>query len=171
MARAQRLPWRRHSALAVLALCLGAGLRPGELVAATTADVVASTGVLDITVRGARGRTVRVQRPYRAFVLELSAETNGELLFHPEAADRSYPNFVNDFCRSVVRDPSASKLSANRCRASFICDHLSSGTPLSALLEMVGINEVASLLRYARHVDGVPDSKAGLRARLVAERP
>jgi hypothetical protein len=92
-------------------------------------------------------------------------------LFHRQATDRSYYNFVNDFCRQLVCDPAAPKLSANRCRSSFICDHLAAGTPLSVLLEMSGVKEVESLLRYARHVEGAPRSKAALRRLLASERP
>jgi hypothetical protein len=78
---------------------------------------------------------------------------------------------VNDFCRQLVADPAAVKLSANRCRSSFICDHLAAGTPLSVLLEMSGIKEVESLLRYAVHVKDAPHSKAALRRQLATEHP
>ena len=92
------------------------------------------------------------------------------LLACPQDAERSYPNFVNDFCRCLVRDPGATKLSVDRSRSSFICDHLATGTPLSVLLEMSGIKEVESLLRYSRHVDEAPHSKAALRHQLARER-
>jgi hypothetical protein len=39
------------------------------------------------------------------------------------------------------------------------------------LLEMSGIQEVESLLRYSLHVDGAPHSKAALRHQLATERP
>ena len=170
MAMAQPKAWRRHSAMVLLALGLGAGLRPGEITVATTADVVGRTSSL--RVRSASGaRTVRVQPDYAALLAALAKRTDGTYLFHRPAVDRSYYNFVNDFCRQLVSDPAAPKLSANRCRSSFICDHLAAGTPLSVLLEMSGIKEVESLLRYARHVDGAPRSKAALRRRLASERP
>ena len=170
MVMAQPKPWRRHSALALLALGIGAGLRSGEIVAFTRADVVVgSAGALSVCVGGTRSRTVPVQPPYGAWLRELRGAGDGEALFHPEEAERSYPNFVNDFCRQLVRDPTGAMLSANRCRTSFICDHLAQGTDLSVLLEMAGINEVESLLRYARHVEGAPQSKAALRALLAAQ--
>jgi hypothetical protein len=108
-------------------------------------------------------------RLLRACSKRLVAAGRGDELFHPEEAVRSYPNFVNDFCRQLVRDPGDAPLSANRCRASFICDHLAQGADLSVLLEVAGIKEVESLLRYARHVDGAPASKAALRAVLATE--
>jgi integrase len=170
IALAQPKQWRRHSALALLALGVGAGLRPGEIVAARRADVVVGrAGVLSVTVGVTTSRTVAVRPPFGALLEELSANGRGEWLFHPEEAVRSYSNFVNDFCRYLVRDPGAATLSANRCRASFICDHLGAGTDLSVLLDAAGINEVESLLRYARHVPRSPQSKAALRALLAAQ--
>jgi integrase len=168
MAMAQPKGWRRHSALVLLALGIGAGLRAGEITLATTADVVGRTSSLRVSV-GAR--TVRVQPDYAALLAALAKRTEGTYLFHRQAVDRTYYNFVSDFCRLLVCDPGAPKLSANRCRSSFICDHLAAGTPLSVLLEMSGIKEVESLLRYARHVDGAPRSKAALRHLLASERP
>jgi hypothetical protein len=114
---------------------------------------------------------VTARPPYAELLAQVARDTPGEHLFHPQEADRSYPNFVNDFCRQLVADPAAVKLSANRCRSSFICDHLAAGTPLSVLLEMSGIKEVESLLRYAVHVKDAPHSKAALRRQLATEHP
>jgi integrase len=169
VAMAQPRSWRRHSALALLALGLGAGLRSGEIVAARRADVTERAGALRISARGATPRTVTVRAPYEELLAQITRDAPGDHLFHPQEADRSYPNFVNDFCRQLVADPAAVKLSANRCRSSFICDHLAAGTPLSVLLEMSGIQEVESLLRYAVHVEGAPHSKAALRHQLATE--
>jgi integrase len=171
MAMAQPKAWRRHSALVLMALGIGAGLRAGEITLATTADVVGRTGSLRVSVGVEVPRTVRVQPDYAAPLAALAKRTDGTFLFHRPAVDRNYYNFVNDFCRQLVCDPGAPKLSANRCRSSFICDHLAAGTPLSVLLEMSGIKEVESLLRYAVHVEGAPHSKAALRHQLAIERP
>jgi integrase len=168
MAMAQPKAWRRHSALVLLALGIGAGLRAGEIALAETDDVVGARRSLRVSV-GAR--SVRVHPDYAALLAKLAKRTDGTFLFHRPAVDRTYYNFVNDFCRQLVCDPAAPRLSVNRCRSSFICDHLAAGTPLSVLLEMSGIKEVESLLRYARHVDGAPRSKAALRQRLWSERP
>jgi integrase len=171
MAMAQPKAWRRHSALMLMALGIGAGLRAGEITLATTADVVGRTSSLRVRVGADAPRTVRVQPGHAARLAALAKRTEGTFLFHRQATDRSYYNFVNDFCRQLVCDPAAPKLSANRCRSSFICDHLAAGTPLSVLLEMSGIKEVESLLRYARHVEGAPHSKAALRHQLASEGP
>jgi integrase len=171
MARAQRLSWRRHSALAVIGLCLGAGLRPGELITVRVGDVTFEDTSVIVAVAGRSVRAIAPSEPYATIVGQLAHALADGHLFHPEEAERSYPNFVNDFCRYLVGDPTAAKLSANRCRTSFICDHLAAGTDLSVLLDLAGIKEVESLLRYSVHVEGAPHSKAALRRLLAQERP
>jgi site-specific recombinase XerC len=171
VAMAQPRSWRRQSALALLALGIGAGLRSGEIVATRRADVTERAGALDISVGGATPRTVTVSAPYGELLAQVTRDAPGDHLFHPQEAERSYPNFVNDFCRQLVADPAAAKLSVNRCRVSYICDRLGAGTDLLMLLAASGIKEVESLLRYSVHVEGAPHSKAALRRLLAAPRP
>ncbi len=168
IARAQRRAWRVRSALALLALCLGAGVRSGELVALRGSDVEAGHDRVLISVGPPAARVIEM-RPHEARLVEELGVAHDAYVFRPGEADRSYPNFVNDFCRTLVADPGAPRLSVARARSSFICDHLVARAPLRRLLEMTGIAEVESLLRYARHVDGAARSKAALRAALAAE--
>ncbi len=168
IASSQRRPWRRYSATMLVALGLGAGLRPGELVAARGRDVIVEDAGVLLRVRGAHHR-IMVLRGDEAVLLSELVGRGNDYLFHPERADRSYPNFVNDFCRQLVASPHATRFSASRARSSYICDRLVSGTALSALLAATGIVEVESLLRYARHVPGAPRSKAALRHQLASE--
>lgn len=167
MACAQRSAWRRRSALAVICLGMGAGLRAGEIVAARCGDVAAAPEGVVIHVRGELARVVPVGGEPAAVLRRLCRGDGTAHLSHPEEADRSYPNFVNDFCRNLVCDPGAPWLSVARLRSSFVCDHLQAGTGLSALLAMTGIVEVESLLYYSRHVTTAPQSKAALRAALA----
>ena len=166
IARAQRSHWRARSALALISLSLGAGLRAGEIVAARRADVVSSVDGPEVQVRGRLARVVPVVGEAATVLSRLCAGDGDEYLFHPEEAQRSYANFVNDFCAHLVSDPSAPRLVVGRARSSYICGHLACGTPLSELLELTGIAEVESLLRYARHVPAGQQSKAALRAAL-----
>jgi len=169
VARAQRKKWRRHSALVLLALGIGAGLRTSEIVAVTGDDVVCSGRVVFIRVGGARAREVPVRGGQAGVLGVLASEVGSAYLFHPEQADRRAGNFVNDFCAGVTADPAAARLSVGRCRSSYICGHLASGGKLSVLLGLTGIAEVESLWRYAAHVEGFPTSKAVLRQMLRAE--
>ena len=166
-ASAQRSAWRRSGALALVALGIGAGLRAGELVALRGFDVALGPGVVTVKVNGDRARSIVVGGLYGQTISALAGGDGHVFCSGP--AKRSYHNFVNNFARTLVAGPGAPELSSGRCRSSFICDHLGAGTPLGELLYMSGIVEVGSLLRYARHVEGAPRSKAGLRARLRAE--
>ncbi len=169
IARAQRLLWRRHSALSLLTLSIGAGLRAAEIIATTGRDVALSrdrSNTVRLMVKGQRPRTVTVSPPYDELLVDLSSSVQGGFLFHPGKADRSYKNFISDFGAHLVRDPSSLRCSVSRGRSSFICDRLARDTPLDVLFKEVGITEVESLLRYARHVPHGPQSKAELRQRL-----
>jgi integrase len=170
IARAQRDPARRSSALAMAVLGIGAGLRPGELTALRGSDVARRGGQAAVDVAGGPApRTVPVAPRYARPALELARRAGDGFIFRPGPAQRGYKNFVNDFARYLVCDPGAPRLSMSRARSSFICDHLAAGTPIPALLAITGIIEAESLARYARHVRGMSSSKAALRARCRAE--
>ena len=163
VAASQRSEWRRRSALILLALGIGAGLRAGELAAAVGDDVTDKPRGVSVRVGGAGGRTVPVSDVYAKTVAQQAKQAGPGHLFCPGGGERAYRNFVNNFCYGLVADPAGPRLSSGRCRSSFICDHLAAGAPLGELLYMAGIAEVESLLRYARHVPGAPRSKAELR--------
>ena len=171
IACSQRSSWRRHSAVVVLCCCIGAGLRAGELVAARAEDVICDNVSTIVSVSGGSSRLVPVSAPYDVVLAELADLSGpGEYLFHPGQADRTYKNFVNDFCAKLVRDPGSPSLSVLRCRSSFVCDHLESKTPLSVLVEVSGLQSVESLRRHAIYVKGVPRTNAGLRRALLEGR-
>ena len=98
---------------------------------------------------------------------ELASLADGttQYLFRPGATVRAQKNLVGEVCARLVRDPGEVSLLARRARTTFICSHLRAGTPLLELCAMAGLKDVESLLRYARHVDGAPRSKAQLHAR------
>lgn len=169
MVSSQRTRSRRHSALALVALGLGAGLRPREIISARASDVRRRSGKVFVAVSGHDRRRVAVAPLNAAVLVELAKGVGEGFVFHPEPADRSYPNFINVFCHKLVRDPDAPLLCTRRLRSSFICDHLAHATRLSVLLEQAGIKEVESLLRYCRYVEGAPQSKAALRMKLAEQ--
>ena len=163
LAAAQRDPARRRSALAMVVFGIGAGLRPAELVALRGGDVIRRGRRVAVQVSGPAARVVPVTAPYAGRAAALAAGAGTSYLFRPGPADRGYKNFVTNFARALTADPAAPRLTASRCRSSFICDHLAAGTPLRELLAITGICQAESLARYARHVDGAP-AKAVLRA-------
>jgi integrase len=170
MCTAQRKKATRRSTLSMLWCGLGAGLRPGELVALRGSDISPAGSSVVVHVTGPRRRVVPVAERHAAAIVALARHAGDDVVFRPGGARRHYKNFVNDFARHLVADPAAPRLSMGRCRASFICDHLAAGTPLNELVTVAGLCEVESLARYARHVEGVAHSKAALRARASEER-
>jgi integrase len=142
---------------------IGAGLRPGELVALRGSDVSRSGRQVTVRVGGPAARVVPVTAGYAKRAAGLARGAASSHLFRPGSASRGCKNFVTNFARTLAADPAAPRLRASRCRSSFICDHLAAGTPLRQLLAITGICHAESLARYARHVDGAPP-KAALRA-------
>lgn len=163
VAAAQRDPARRASALALVVFGIGAGLRPGELVALCGSDVIRRAGRVAVQVSGPAARVVPVTASYAGRAAGLAAGAGTTHVFRPGPADRGYKNFVTKFARALAADPAAPRLTLGRCRSSFICDHLAAGTPVGELLAITGICQAESLARHARHVDGAP-AKAALRA-------
>lgn len=163
VARAQRSPGRRASALAMAWSGIGAGLRPGELAALRGTHVVRARGLVVTRVTGPVPRTVPVTGRYGPLLADLARSAGDGFVFRPGPADRGYKNFVTGFADRLAADPAAPRLSMSRCRATFICDHLAARTPLAELLAITGIREAGSLARHARHVEGAP-ARAVLRA-------
>ena len=149
---------------------VGAGLRPGELVALRGGDVFRRGRQVLVRVSGPPARVVPVAPRYAGRAWELARRAGSGFVFRPGPAERSYKNFVANFTRDLTADPAAPGLSLRRARSSFICDHLAAGTPVGVLLSVTGIAEAGSLARYARHVAGVSSSKGVLRERWRAER-
>ena len=170
VAAAQRDPAKRSSALAMVVFGIGAGLRPGELVALRGGDIFMHGRQVMVQVSGPAARLVPVASRYAGRARELARRAGTGHVFRPGPADRSYKNFVTNFARGLTADPAAPGLSMRRARSAFICGHLAAGTPVGVLLAITGIAEAGSLARYARHVSGVSSSKGALRARWRAER-
>ncbi len=169
-AAAQRDPVKRSSALAMVVFGIGAGLRPGELVALRGSDVARHGRQVLVHVSGPAARVVPVISCYAGRAAGLARRAGSGFVFRPGRADRNYKNFVSNFARSLAADPAAPRMSMGRARTAFICGHLAAGTPVAVLLAVTGIAEAGSLARYARHVSGISSSKGALRARWRAER-
>lgn len=166
IAAAQPSAYRRASALCFLALGIGAGLRPGELVGAVGPDIACRRGGIEVKTAG---RAVPVTGCFADVLARAARQAGAGHLFRPGRAGAGSKNLVNGLAEDLRADPAAPKLSSGRARSTFICSHLAAGTPLRELLYVAGIVEVESLLRYCRHVPGAPGSKAELRRRLRQE--
>ena len=170
LAAAQRDAAKRSSALALVVFGIGAGLRPGELVALRGSDVTRHGRQVVVHVCGPAARVVPVTACYAGRAGELARRAGSGHVFRPGPADRGYKNFITNFARGLAADPGAPALSMRRARSTFICGHLAAGTPVGVLLAITGIAEAGSLARYARHVAGISSSTGALRASWRAER-
>ncbi|HTQ90000.1 MAG TPA: site-specific integrase [Streptosporangiaceae bacterium] len=169
LAAAQRDAAKRSSALALVVFGIGAGLRPGELVALRGSDVTRHGRQVVVHVGGPAARVVPVTACYAGRAGELARRAGSGHVFRPGPADRGYKNFITNFARRLAADPAAPVLSMRRARSTFICGHLAAGTPVGAVLAITGIAEAGSLARYARHVAGISSSTGALRASWRAE--
>jgi integrase len=169
LAAAQRDAAKRASALALVVFGIGAGLRPGELVALRGGDVTRHGRQVMVHVSGPAARVVPVTADYAGRAWELARRAGSGHVFRPGTADRGYKNFVTNFALGLAADPAAPRMSLRRARSAFICGHLAAGTPVGVLLAITGIAEAGSLARYARRVAGISSSKGSLRARCRAE--
>ena len=169
VAAAQRDPAKRSSALALVVFGIGAGLRPGELVALRGSDITRHGRQIVVHVNGPAARMVPVTADYAGRAGDLARRAGGGHVFRAGPADRGYKNFVTNFALGLAADPAAPRMSLRRARSTFVCGHLAAGTPVGALLAITGIAEAGSLARYARHVAGISSSKGTLRARCRAE--
>ncbi len=167
-ARHQSSEQRVTNATVLLAATLGAGLRPRELALVRDRDVVRDRERALIEVRGAHPRTVPVRPPYAGPLVKFAKDRRG-YLFRPRAKVRDTKNLVGEIAATIARDPDEVRTLSGRCRSTFICSHLQAHTPLGELCALAGLGGVESLLRYARHVEGAPHSKAALRAQRSRE--
>lgn len=86
LAASQRQAGRRTSALAALLLGIGAGLRAGELAAATGDDVIASPRAVAVRLGTGAGRVVPVSGVYAPALARLAQDAGTGHLFCPGGA-------------------------------------------------------------------------------------
>src|SRR5208282_5532593 len=130
IAAAQRDPVKRASALALVVFGIGAGLRPGELVALRGSDVARRGRRVAVHLGGPAARVVPVTAGYASRAGKLARHAGSRHVFRPGPADRSYKNFVTNFALGLAADPAAPRMSMGRARAAFVCGHLAAGTPV-----------------------------------------
>ena len=111
LAAAQRDPVKRASALAMIVFGIGAGLRPGELVALRGGDVIRHGRQVTVHITGPAARAVPVTSRYADRAGELARHAGSDFVFRPGPAERGYKNFVNGFARNLAADPAAAALS------------------------------------------------------------
>jgi integrase len=134
---------RRHNAAVILALGVGAGLRPEEL--RTIRRDAVETDDSGLTVHLAN-RSVPMLREWEQ-PLQGALQSNriDGYLFHSQA-NRQDPKLVTDFIRSTSTPEI--KPVPQRLRATWLVTQLRARVPLVALLDAAGLNSLESLTPY-----------------------
>jgi integrase len=146
----QSTPSRRANANVLMSAGAGAGLSASEIGELRTTDVQIDAAGIQLIVCGDRPRLVPVLAEWEAGLAARVAELpSGSYLFR-ENHTQFYPNLISNF---VARSSRVGvKPQTQRLRATWLVRHLSSGTPVAALLEAAGVESLESFTRYVRFV-------------------
>lgn len=138
---------RRHDALTLLILGLGAGLATRELLDVRPLDIRLRGQALVITVTGSRPREVPVLSEWRPSLERIiDAVDPTQWLFRPGRLS-SEPGKVTDF---LTRARTTLDVKPNRMRTTWVVRHLNDGTPASDLLRIAGLSTFAALDKLSR---------------------
>lgn len=146
-AQSQRTPRQRHGALTLLAAGLGAGLGAEDLLVVRGSDVVTTERTTRVRVQGRRPRKVIVLTHWADRLQVLADTVEGGWLFLPNRQSTRYKATAN-FIKSLSTGGDTPSFSTQRLRATWICHHLSAGTPLPNLVEAAGVTTLHPFARY-----------------------
>lgn len=146
---------RRRQANLLLALTLGAGLRPGEVATLTAAGVETDetgTVVYPSGYRGAGPRFVPVDHEWAGVIREAVERANGpgSWLFRPERTTEG-AGTVALFTKRSHRPSLAVDLS--RARTTWIVTQVRRGVPESAVIEAAGLKDLQHYRRFLVNED------------------
>ncbi|MFI5082124.1 MAG: hypothetical protein ACHQCE_13700 [Streptosporangiales bacterium] len=120
LADAQPAAARRTRAAALVCLGAGAGLIRADLRGVRGTDVIARSGGVIVTVRGARPRAVPVLARYHGRLLASAAFAGNELL--TGGTDPARHNLTNPLARSLAGGAGLPRLDTSRLRATWLAD-------------------------------------------------
>ena len=169
-AAGQRTELLRVNATLLLALTLGGGLSNNELMRAQAGQVTVDDDGVLIQVTGDRPRVVPVLSEWEETVAAIAqAAWRPDLYLFRPTRQSITPNAVYNFIHRSNNKPF--QISVQRLRATWLVTHLSSDTPVRALLAASGITYLKGLDRYLPFVPeaDVAASRAALRRRAASE--
>jgi hypothetical protein len=145
----------RDNLRTVLVLGFGAGLRPAETNVLVGSDIDVSLDGLLITVPGIHSRKVWVERIWEQDLLARMDQVGDRPLFRP---NRLHPKTddVGSYIDRQRRRPEVVKLSARRCRTTWIVRHLERATSPLVVAQAAGIkpDQIGQYLEFLTKVDG-----------------
>ena len=120
LANAQPTAERRMRAAGLICLGAGAGLIRGDLRDARGSDVIARSGGVVVTVRGARARAVPVLARYHARLLAAASSAGTGLICG--GADPGRRNLTNQLITALDGGTGLPRLDTSRLRATWLAD-------------------------------------------------
>jgi len=148
-ASSQTTEARRRDANTIVALGLGAGLASGDVEGLTTDDVHIDDDGICLEVGRHKRRSVTMLAYWEKPILDaVDALGPGQLLFAPNRTSTG-KNFIVQFVKRCA--PSATAVQMTRLRATWICRHLESGTPIDVLGPAAGLKP-SGLDPYLAHL-------------------
>lgn len=143
----------------LLAACLGAGLSSEDLIPARGNHVrVASNGAVVMDIFGRRPRLAVCRRDWEGILADGASRAGDRFLFRVEretCAKNTISNYVTKFAKPELCPP----LSAQRCRATWIVQHLTDRTPVAVLIAAAGVDTLHALSRYLVFVLDMSDEE------------
>lgn len=134
---------RRHEDAAVLlALGLGAGLATRELLEVTVADITAHDGRIFVSVWSSRPRVVPVLPQWERPILARVETSFGQQWAFRPGRHSATSNQVTDF---ITRSRSDLDIRPVRMRATWLSEHLATGTSPIELLQLAGLKHLSAL--------------------------
>ncbi len=137
LADAQATLARRHKASALICLCAGAGLYPGELRSALGTDVVSRSGGVLVLVKGKRPRAVPVLSAFQGRLLEAAEFAGGDYLVGGSEPKRR--NVTNNLVSSLAGGQDLGRIDLSRLRSSFLVA-LAAQIGLRGFMDAAGIS-------------------------------
>lgn len=119
-----------------------------------------------VQVTGERTRTVQVLRAYEdALTTRATASAPGAFLIRPQRKTNPR-NFVTNLVDRSTKPEWGPQ--SQQMRATWLVEHMSTGTPVAVLLEAAGLQSLDALARYMRFV--APITAASARIQLRSQR-
>jgi integrase len=137
LADAPPTPARRHKASALICLCAGAGLVPGELRGLRGTDVVSRSGGVLVLVKAKRPRAVPVLLAFQERLLQAAGFAGGDYLVGGSDPERR--NVTNNLVSSLSGGTDLGRLELSRLRSSFLVA-MAAQIGLRAFMDAAGIS-------------------------------
>jgi integrase len=142
---------RRKSALALVALGVGAGLSASEVAAVRKSDVEKLGNEMVVNVHGPRARSVRVEGTCAEdLALALRGLESNDWIFC-SGRTAAGKNLVTNFVARTETDGTSPN--SQRMRATWIVGHLNRGTAVIELMRTAGVASLEAVTRYVQFAE------------------